>query len=66
VPEEQPRSEFERAAESCGGNLLTDFWHFLRQNKKWWLIPLLIILLLLSALIVLSSSGIAPFIYTLF
>ena len=63
----QPKSEFERATErSQGSNLLADFWHFLLQNKKWWLVPLLIILLALSALMLLSTTGVAPFIYTLF
>jgi len=63
----QPKSELERATErSHGSNLLADFWHFLLQNKKWWLVPLLIILLALSALMLLSTTGVAPFIYTLF
>jgi hypothetical protein len=39
------------------------FW----SNKRWWLLPMLAILFLFGALIVLAqSSGIAPFIYTLF
>lgn len=64
---DQPKSEFERAAEEGPrGNLVTDFWYFLRHNKKWWLIPLLLILLLLSALMLIATSGIAPFIYTIF
>jgi hypothetical protein len=48
------------------GNLFSDFWHFLLTNKKWWLVPILFLLFVLSLLILLSSSGVAPFIYTLF
>lgn len=67
VDAQQKKSELERAAEERhGSNLFADFWHFLRQNKKWWLVPLLVILLALSALMLLSTSGVAPFIYTLF
>ena len=61
-------NEFERAAAQEGkGGLLGDFWGFLKQNKKWWLLPLLLTLLIFGVLIFLSSStGLAPFIYTLF
>jgi hypothetical protein len=61
-------NKFERAAEKHGrGGLLSDFWGFLKENKKWWLVPMLVVLLLLGALILLSSgTGLAPFIYTLF
>jgi hypothetical protein len=46
--------------------LLTDFWYFLRENKKWWLVPLLLLLLLFGLLTVFAGSPLAPFIYTLF
>ncbi len=46
--------------------LWKDFCYFLIQNKKWWLIPILLILLGLSLLMLLSSTAIAPFIYTVF
>ena len=40
---------------------------FLWQRKLRWLIPMMVVLLLFGILIMLaSSSGIAPFIYTLF
>jgi hypothetical protein len=54
------------AAEQAGANLFSDFWFFLRTNKKWWLIPLLVVLLLLGLLTFLSTSALSPFIYTLF
>jgi hypothetical protein len=60
-------NEFEKAAaESQGENLLSEFWAFLSQNKKWWLLPIMIVMLLLGTLILLSSTAAAPFIYTLF
>jgi hypothetical protein len=61
-------NEFERAAAEQGrGGILSDLWGFMKQNKKWWLLPLLLTLLIFGLLIFLSSStGLAPFIYTLF
>ncbi|MDP4644972.1 MAG: DUF5989 family protein [Opitutales bacterium] len=48
------------------GNIITEFLHFLRHNKKWWMLPIIIILLLLGLLVMLSGSAIAPFLYPLF
>ncbi|HKW31191.1 MAG TPA: DUF5989 family protein [Verrucomicrobiae bacterium] len=63
----QPPSEFEKAAAAPSrGGFLRDFWDFLKTNKKWWLVPIIVILLIFSLLILLSSTGVAPFIYTLF
>lgn len=61
-------NEFERAAAEQGRRgLLSDLWGFMKENKKWWLLPLLVTLLVFGLLIFLSSSsGLAPFIYTLF
>ncbi len=60
-------SDFEQAALSQKeGTLLSDFWHFLNQSKKWWLVPVLLFLLLAGLLILLMGSPAAPFIYTLF
>jgi hypothetical protein len=48
-------------------DFLRDFWHYLKERKKWWLLPIIIILFLLGALVVFSTgSAIAPFIYTIF
>jgi competence protein ComGC len=48
-------------------SVVTDFWQFLKDRKKWWLLPMIVVLLLIGALIVMTSgSAIAPFIYTLF
>jgi hypothetical protein len=60
-------SEFEQAAASeSGGSIFSEFWAFLRYNKKWWLLPILVVILLLGVLVFLGSTGAAPFIYTLF
>jgi hypothetical protein len=60
-------SEFEKAAsDTQGESLVSEFWAFLAQNKKWWLLPIVIVMLLLGTLILLSSTAAAPFIYTLF
>jgi len=48
-------------------SIISEFWDFLRERKKWWLGPIVFILLILGALIVLTEgSAVAPFIYTLF
>jgi drug/metabolite transporter superfamily protein YnfA len=63
----QKPGEFEKAAASqAGGSFLGEFWGFLKTNKKWWLLPILILFLVFALLILLSSTGLAPFIYTLF
>jgi Family of unknown function (DUF5989) len=60
-------TQFEKAAAaSPGGNVLAEFWDFLRHNKKWWLLPVLIVLLFLGALMLMSTTAAAPYIYTIF
>ncbi len=59
-------NEFERAATQGEQGIISEFLAFLAHNKKWWLLPLLIVLLLLGLLIFLSTTAVAPFIYTLF
>jgi hypothetical protein len=47
--------------------VLTEFFQFLRQEKKYWQLPIVIVFVLFGLLIVFSqSSAVAPFIYTLF
>jgi len=63
----QPSSEFEKAAAAPSrGGFLRDLWDFLKMNKKWWLVPIIAMLLIFGLLILLSSTGVAPLIYTLF
>jgi hypothetical protein len=47
--------------------ILTEYFSFLKENKKWWLLPIVIVLVLFGLLIVLTKgSALAPFIYTIF
>jgi hypothetical protein len=47
-------------------SVISEFWVFLREEKKWWLIPLVTVMLLLGVVIVAAEgSAIAPFIYSL-
>lgn len=43
--------------------LLSEFWQWLKHNKKWWLLPILLALALLGAVVLLGGSGLMPFIY---
>ena len=47
--------------------ILSEFYHFMKERKKWWLGPIVIMLLLLGLLMALTqSSAVAPFVYALF
>jgi hypothetical protein len=47
--------------------VLVEFWHFIRYNKKYWVAPIVFFLVLAGLVLVLASATpIAPFIYTLF
>jgi len=63
---ETTRTAFEVAGEGAPPSLLREFRDFIFENKKWWLIPILLVMSLVGLLVVLSSTGAAPFIYTLF
>jgi hypothetical protein len=58
--------DFRSAASQTRSGFLSEFWFFLRENKKWWLAPLLVVLFGLGLLMALSTTAAAPFIYTLF
>jgi hypothetical protein len=63
----ESRSTFEKAANSQRRRgFAGELWDFIKTNKKWWLVPTFVLLLAFAVLILLSSTGIAPFIYTLF
>jgi hypothetical protein len=48
-------------------DLLSDFWAFMRERKKFWLAPIVIVMVLLGGLLIFAQgSAVAPFIYTLF
>jgi drug/metabolite transporter superfamily protein YnfA len=58
--------DFMQQAEQGQVGLVRELWAWLRHNKKWWLSPVVVLLLFISFLVFLSSTAIAPFIYTLF
>ena len=60
------KNSFEEANASAQSSFVSEFWQFLKQNKKFWLIPLIVGLLAFGLLIILGGSAAAPFIYTLF
>jgi hypothetical protein len=47
-------------------SLVRDVVYFLAHNKKWWLVPVLFLFLILFLLMLASTTGAAPFLYTLF
>ncbi len=59
-------NDFEREAAGQRVGLISEFWSFLKHNKKWWLLPIIIVMFLLGLLVVLGGTAGAPFIYTLF
>lgn len=64
---EQQKNAFEEAAsEGEQRGIFGEFMGFMAENAKWWLAPFLIVFLLLAGLVILSTTGAAPFIYTLF
>jgi hypothetical protein len=63
----EPANAWEKAIhDQPRGGFSREIWEFVWLNKKWWLMPVLLVLLLFGVLVLLSSSGTAPFIYTLF
>ncbi len=46
--------------------IASEFWGFLKENKKWWLTPIILVLLLLMGVVILNATGAVPFMYTLF
>jgi drug/metabolite transporter superfamily protein YnfA len=54
---------------NMGSNLgiVGEFLGFLWERKLWWLIPMVVVLLVFGFLLIFAaSSGLGPFIYTLF
>ena len=59
-------TEFEKAGEESELTLAQEFLLFLKENKKWWMLPIVLSFAAIGLLVALSSTGAAPFIYTLF
>jgi hypothetical protein len=69
APDSRPSSRAEQLARHAAqgrSSFFGEYLYLLKQNKKWWMLPLAVLLLAFGALMVLSSTGAAPFIYTLF
>lgn len=62
--------EFAAQAQAPSRNFLvelaSEFWQFLKEEKKWWLIPIIVSLGLIALVALLLHSPAAPFIYPLF
>lgn len=59
-------NEFEKLGDEEQLSLVSEFVLFIKENKAWWMIPIVLVLGGVGLLVVLSSTGAAPFIYTLF
>ena len=47
--------------------IVTEYFQFLRHQKKWWMLPIVMLLVLLGLLVLFAQgSPLAPFIYTIF
>ncbi len=66
MTDSKDKNDFEKAGDDQSQTLVQEFIQFIFENKKWWLIPILLSFALIGVLVVLSSTGAAPFIYTLF
>jgi hypothetical protein len=62
----EQRKVFEQEAGTRQPGVVSELYWLLKTNKKWWLTPIVVVLMLVAVLIVLSSTAVAPFIYTLF
>ena len=63
---QNPSQSFQDAGAKARKGIVTEFWGFLKHNKKWWLLPILLAFALVGVLLVVGGSAAAPFIYTLF
>jgi hypothetical protein len=60
------KSEFEQLDDQKQLSIVQEFVLFITENKAWWMVPILLVVGLVGLLVILSSTGAAPFIYTLF
>ena len=54
------------ARRNHGIRIARDFFRFAMENKKWWLVPMIAVTLALVLVVFLSTTPLAPFIYTIF
>ena len=57
---------FEELSQEKQVGLVAEFWMFIKENKIWWMLSIVLVLGLVGVLAFLTSTGAAPFIYTLF
>jgi len=47
--------------------VISEFWQFIKYNKKFWMMPIILVLVVVGILLFLATtSAMAPFIYSLF
>ena len=47
--------------------VVSEFWQFIKYNKKFWMMPIVLVLVVVGFLLFLATtSALAPFIYSLF
>ena len=66
VKKDNDQKSFEQLGDERQASIFEEFTSFILENKAWWLVPILIVFALVGALLLLTSTGAAPFIYTLF
>jgi len=67
IEDESSKSlEFEDLSREPEPGLLREIRKFIVEEKLWWMSPIILTLVLLGMLVALTSTGAAPFIYTLF
>ena len=65
-PSKNREDEFAKEAELAPVGIVREFWEFLWDYKVCWITPIVLSLLAFGVLAALSTSTVAPFIYTLF
>jgi hypothetical protein len=61
-----PSTAFEQAGQEPLPSLAREFWLFITENKKWWMIPILLVMSLVGLLVFISTTGLLPFVYSVF
>jgi hypothetical protein len=59
--------DIEKKEPESAPSFWSEFWVFLKHNKRYWLLPIVIVIVLLAIFILFTeSSALAPFIYDIF
>jgi len=66
VADPEPDPDFLAEARRPRSGFFSELWGFLGSNKRYWLVPIIVVFLLFAVLMFTSTTGVAPFIYTLF